>query len=62
MADVVLGIDRLQILVLGEVDLSLDPQHVVLQRDVEVLLFDAANWVSSETGSVPGRVFLADVC
>src|SRR3984957_6693163 len=27
VADVVLGIDRLQILVLSEVDLSLDPQH-----------------------------------
>src|SRR5271166_2910883 len=32
VADVVLGVDRLHVLVLGEVDLSVDPQDVVLER------------------------------
>ena len=40
MANVVLGIDRLHILVLSEVDLSVDPQDVVLERDIEVLLLE----------------------
>jgi error-prone DNA polymerase len=44
VADVILGIDRLLILVLREVDSSVDLQDVVLKRDIEVLLLDPGHF------------------
>src|SRR5581483_9242119 len=41
VADIVFGIERLQPLVLAEVDAAFDAQHVLLELDVDLLLLDA---------------------
>src|SRR5271166_1820242 len=52
VADIVLGVERLQPLVFGEIDPSFNPKHVVFDINLDILLFDSRDFHHDGQGVV----------